>query len=292
MGYEVKVLIEGLGFPEDPRWHEGMLWFSDMDEKSVMRVDLDGNLEKIVEVEGTPSGLGWLPNGDLLVVSMADRRLLRFTGEELVEHADMWDLASFNCNDMVVDRNGRAYIGNFGFDFEAMAPYAPGEIISVSPDGEPKVVARDLAFPNGMVITPDGSTLIVGETLGERLTAFDIEPNGDLANQRTWAKMEKMTPDGITIDAEGAVWVPSPVSGAVYRVLEGGEITDEVPLQTQAYACKLGGADRKTLFITTADPLGQLFELLDLPFNADKASEPVGGRIEYCQVEIQGAGRP
>jgi len=292
MGFEVHVLVDNLGFPEDPRWHDGYLWFSDMEAKAVMRVDLEGNLEKIVEVEGTPSGLGWLPNGDLLIVSMADRRLLRLTEDGLVEAANMWDLASFNCNDMVVTDKGRAYVGNFGFDFEAVAPYAPGEIISISPEGGAKVVARDLAFPNGLVITPDGKTLIVGETLGERLTAYDIEANGDLSHQRTWAKLEKMTPDGITIDAEGAVWVPSPVSGSIYRVLEGGEITDEIHLETQAYACKIGGVDRKTLFMTTSDPLPQLFEIMGLPFEKDEAKAKVGGRIEYCDVAIPGAGRP
>ena len=292
MGYEPRVLVDGLGFPEDPRWHDGYLWFSDMEAKAVMRVDLEGNLEKVVDVEGTPSGLGWLPSGDLLVVSMADRRLLRLTDNGLVEMANMWDLASFNCNDMVVNEDGRAYIGNFGFDFEAMAPFSPGEIISVSPNGEPQVVAKELAFPNGMVITPDGKTLIVSETLGERLTAFDIEPSGELGHRRTWAELEKMTPDGITIDAEGAVWVPSPVSRGVFRVLEGGEITDKVPLETQAYACTLGGAERNTLFITTSGPLSQLFEIMELPLEMDDVNETVGGRIEYCPVEIPGGGRP
>jgi sugar lactone lactonase YvrE len=292
MDFEVHVLVDNLGFPEDPRWHDGYLWFSDMEAKAVMRVDLEGNLEKIVEVEGTPSGLGWTPNGDLLVVSMADRRLLRHTEDGLVEVANLWDLASFNCNDMVVSEDGRAYIGNFGFDFEALAPYSPGEIISISPRGEPKIAAKNLAFPNGMVITPDGKTLIVGETLGERLTAYDIEPNGDLSHQRTWAKLEKMTPDGITIDAEGAVWVPSPVSGSIFRVIEGGEITDQIHVQTQAYACKLGGVDRKTLFMTTSDPLPQLFKIMDLPLDLPEGGEKIGGRIEYCRVEILGAGRP
>jgi sugar lactone lactonase YvrE len=292
MGYEPLVLLDGLGFPEDPRWRDDYLWFSDMDAKAVMRVDLEGNLEKVVDVEGTPSGLGWLPGGDLLVVSMADRRLLRLTDEGLVEMANMWELASFNCNDMVVNEDGRAYISNFGFDFEAMAPFATGEIITVSPNGEPMVVADELAFPNGMVITPDGKSLIVSETLGEQLTAFDLEPSGELSHRRTWATLEKMTPDGITIDAEGAVWVPSPVSKGVFRVLEGGEITDKVPLETQAYACTLGGAERKTLFITTSGPLSQLFEIMELPLEMDDVNETVGGRIEYCPVEIPGGGRP
>lgn len=292
MGYEPALLVDGLGFPEDPRWHDGYLWFSDMEAKAVMRVDLGGNLETVVEVEGTPSGLGWMPNGDLLVVSMEDRRLLRLTEEGLIQVANMWDLASFNCNDMVVDERGRAYIGNFGFDFEAMEPFAPGEIITVSPAGDPKVVARDLSFPNGMVITPDGRTLIVSETLGEKLTAFDIEANGDLSHRRTWAALRNMTPDGISMDSKGAIWVPSPVSAGVFRVKEGGEITDKVVVESQAYACTLGGVERKTLFITTSDPLHQLFEMMDLPQGDDKGHKTLGGRIEYCPVDISGAGRP
>lgn len=292
MVYTPKVLIEGLGFPEDPRWHEDHLWFSDMETKAVMRVDLQGNLEKVVEVEGTPSGLGWLPDGDMLVVSMADRKLLRLTDDGLIEVADMWDLASFNCNDMVVDEKGRAYIGNFGFDFEALAPFAPGEIISVSPEGKPKIVADELAFPNGMVIAPDGKTLIVSETFGEKLTAFDIEANGDLSNRRTWATLEKMTPDGIAMDSDGAIWVPSPVSGGVFRVKEGGEIIDNVQLESQAYACRLGGEERTTLFMTTSDPISQLFEIMELPFKVVDTGMEFGGRIEYCSVEVPGAGRP
>ena len=289
---QLRVLVDGLGFPEDPRWHDGQLWFSDMEAKAVMRVDLHGKLEKIVEVEGTPSGLGWLPGGDLLIVSMGDRRLLRLTEDGLIEFANMWDLASFNCNDMVVTNEGRAYIGNFGFDFEAMAPFSPGEIVTVSPNGVPSIVAKDLAFPNGMVITPDDKTLVVSETLGERLTAFDIEVNGELSNRRIWAGLEGMTPDGIAMDSDGAIWVPSPVSKGVFRVKEGGEIMDKVPIENQAYACTLGGDERRTLFITTSGPLSQLFEIMNLPIDEDEMKGSMGGRIEYCPVAVSGAGRP
>ena len=292
MEYQTKVLVDGLGFPEDPRWHDGKLWFSDMEARSVMTTDLEGNTTKIVEVQGTPSGLGWSHDGDLMVVSMADRRLLKLVGKELKEVANMRDLASFNCNDMVVNEQGRAYIGNFGFDFEALDPFAPGEIVTVSPDGRAEIAADNLAFPNGMVITPDGKTLIVSETLGECLTAFDINEDGSLANRRTWAKIEGKTPDGITLDTEGAVWVASPVSGGVFRVYEGGEITQRVSVSTQAYACTLGGADRKTLFIMVSPPLEQLFKLKGIPFDSDVEFHGPNGKIEFCQVRIKGAGSP
>jgi len=292
LNYQAKVLADGLGFPEDPRWHGGRLWFSDMDSRSVMTADLEGTTTRVVEVQGTPSGLGWSPDGDLMIVSMDDRKLLRFTGEKLEEIANLWDLASFNCNDMVVNEQGRAYIGNFGFDFEASDPYAPGEIVTVSPEGIAEIAADNLAFPNGMVITPDGKILIVSETLGERLTSFDINEDGSLTNRRTWAVLEGMTPDGITLDEEGAVWVASPVSGGVFRVHEGGEITDKVSVSKQAYACVLGGADRKTLFVMISPPLEQLFRLKGIPFDRDVESSEQGGKIEYCRVNMRGAGRP
>jgi len=197
MSNDTKILLDGLLFPEGPRWHEEKLWFSDMQGLHVMTVDLDGNTEKIVKVQSSPSGLGWLPDGRLLVVSMTDRRLLRLDGIELVEIADLRDLASFHCNDMVVDKLGRAYIGNFGFDLSAGAPIEPAEIVMVSPDGTARVVAQDLYFPNGTVITPDDRTLIVAETWGNCLTAFDIESDGTLKNRRIWAKLNDVYPDGI-----------------------------------------------------------------------------------------------
>ena len=292
MEYRSSVLVDGLGFPEDPRWRGEQLWFSDMDAKAVMCVGLNADLEKVVEVAGTPSGLGWLPDGDLVVVSMQDRRLLQGKGTDLVERANLWDFASFHCNDMMVTGEGRAFIGNFGFDFEAMDPFAPGEIITVSPDRSPKVAAEGLAFPNGIVTTPDEKTLIVSETLGERLTAFDIGADGELTNRRTWADLKQMTPDGITMDVEGAVWVASPVSGGVFRVKEGGEITDVVRVESQAYSCSLGGEDGRTLFMTTSDPLPQLFEIMNIEMTPESERKEFGGRIEYCEVEFPGLGRP
>ena len=190
MREKTRILLDGLLFPEGPRWHGGKLWFSDMQALHVMTVDLDGNAEKIAKIQASPSGLGWLPDGRLLVVSMIDRRLLRLDASGLAELADLSDLASFHCNDMVVDTKGRAYIGNFGFDLAANAAVEPAEIILVTPDGKAEIAAEDLYFPNGAVITPDGRTLIVAETWGNRLTAFDIESDGSLKKRRIWANLK------------------------------------------------------------------------------------------------------
>ena len=275
------ILVEGFLFPEGPRWHEGKLWVSDMQSRWVTTVDLQGKAEKIVEVPGSPSGLGWLPDGRLLVVSMTDRRLLRLDGEGLSEVADLSRLASFHCNDMVVDWRGRAYIGNFGFDFAAGAPVSPAEIVLVTPEGQARVVSAGLLFPNGVVITPDGQTLIVAETFGHRLTAFDLEPDGALSHRRVWADLEAAFPDGICLDAEGAIWVAAPEPGEVLRVREGGTITHRVKVSTRPYACMLGGPERRTLFVCTAESA--------VP---GRGRRQVGGRIEIVVVEIPGEGLP
>ncbi len=281
MTYDTKILLDGLLFPESPRWHEEKLWFSDMQGLHVMTVDLAGKAEKIVEIKASPSGLGWLPDGRLLVVSMIDRRLLRLDGIGLVEIADLRELASFHCNDMVVDKLGRAYIGNFGFDLAANAPLKPAEIVMVTPDGNPRVVAEELYFPNGTVITPDDRTLIVAETWGNCLTAFDIESDGTLKNRRAWAKLKDVYPDGICLDAEGAIWLAAPYPGEVLRVQEGGNITHRLNVTTKPYACTLGGPGRRTLFICTAGSS-----------NPDEVLAEPNGKIEIIDVEIPGAGRP
>jgi len=281
MAQETRVLLDGLLFPEGPRWHEGRLWFSDMHARRVMALGMDGRAETIVEVPGSPSGLGWLPDGRLLVVSMTDRRLLRLDPSGLAEAADLSGLASFHCNDMVVDRFGSAYIGNFGFDLNADEPYRPAEVILVTPDGMARVVADDMAFPNGSVITPDGKTLIVGESFAARLTAFDIQPDGSLSGRRVWAQLEGAVPDGICLDAEGAIWVASPLSAEVLRVREGGEVTRRVPVETQAFACMLGGPERRTLFILTA-----------ASSNPDECRSSSSGRIEMLPIDVPGAGWP
>ncbi len=277
---ETTVLLDGLAFAESPRWHDGKLWFSDMHAHRVMTVDLDGKAETIVEVPGQPSGLGWLPDGRLLVVSMTDRRLLRLDAAGLVEVADLHELASYHCNDMVVDQQGRAYVGNFGFDFITQ-PFAPAELILVTPDGNAHVVADNMAFPNGTVITPDGHTLIVGETYSARLTAFQIEPDGSLTRRRLWAQLKQAVPDGICLDADGAIWVASPMSAEVLRVREGGEVTHRIKVSTQAYACMLGGPERRTLFVLTAETS-----------EPDKARARPSGRVEVVEVDVPGAGLP
>jgi sugar lactone lactonase YvrE len=278
---ETTILAEGFLFPEGPRWHEGKLWVSDMQSRWVTTVDLQGKTEKIVEVPGSPSGLGWLPDGRLLVVSMTDRRLLRLDPEGLAEAADLSQLASFHCNDMVVDRQGRAYIGNFGFDFAVGAPVSPAEIVLATPEGRALRVGEGLLFPNGTVITPDNHTLIVAETFGHRLTAFDLEPDGALSHRRVWADLEGAFPDGICLDAEGAIWVAAPEPGEVLRVREGGTITNRVQVSTRPYACMLGGPDRRTLFVCTAES--------SVP---GRGRRQTGGRIEIVDVKIPGDGLP
>src|SRR6266849_595154 len=184
MPTSTRVLLDGILFPEGPRWHAGKLWFSDMHAHRVMTVDLAGRAETVVEVPNQPSGLGWLPDGRLLIVSMTDRRLLRLDPAGLTVVADLSGVATFHCNDMVVDAHGRAYVGNFGYDFEAGMPPRSAVLALVLPDGTVRVAAEELAFPNGAVITPDGRTLIVGESFGACLTAFDVAPDGTLSRRR------------------------------------------------------------------------------------------------------------
>jgi sugar lactone lactonase YvrE len=276
-----KILLDGLSFPEGPRWRDGKLWFSDMHDHRVLTLDAGGRTETICEVPERPSGLGWLPDGRLLVVSMTNRRLLRLEAGGLVEHADLSALATYHCNDMVVDAQGRAYVGNFGSDIDSGGTPDPAALILALPDGRARVVATDLAFPNGCVITPDGSTLIVGESFGARLTAFDIAADGSLSNSRVWAQLEGAVPDGICLDAEAAVWVASPASNEVLRVREGGEVTERVATDQMAIACMLGGDDRKTLFVLTAPST-----------HPEESAKLRGSRIESVEVSVPGAGLP
>jgi sugar lactone lactonase YvrE len=276
-----KVLLEGFTFLESPRWHDGKLWFSDFYGHRVLAMDPGGQTETVCEVPHQPSGLGWLPDGRMLVVSMTDRRVLRLEADGLVEHADLSDLATFHCNDMVVDDQGRAYVGNFGSDLAAGGMPEPAALILVTPDGHSSIVAEDLLFPNGSVITPDGRTLIVGESFGGRMTAFDIAPDGSLPNRRLWAQLDAAIPDGCCIDAEGALWVASPPTREVLRVREGGETTDRISTDQMAIACTLGGDDRRTLYVLTAPSV-----------DGPECETRCSARIESLQVEVPGAGFP
>lgn len=276
-----RVLLSGLRFPEDPRWRDGRLWFSDMHDGRVIALGDAGQAETILTLDDEPSGLGWLPDGRLLVVSVRERKLLRREPDgRLALHADLSSVLPFNANDMVVDASGRAYVGNFGFDLNAGERPKPTTLALVHPDGRVAVAADDLSFPNGAVITPDGRTLILAETLAARLTAFDIAADGTLSKRRLWAQLDKAVPDGICLDAEGAIWVASPISQAFLRVREGGEIAERIGIETNAYACMLGGADRRTLFLCTAE-------------QHDPAKTGTRrGRIEAVEVDVPGVGLP
>ena len=274
-------LLDGLTFTEGPRWHDGRLWFSDFYTHRVLAVTPEGKAETVLEVAQRPSGLGWLPDGSLLVVSMLDRRLLRARDGRAAPHADLAAVATGPCNDMVVDARGRAYVGNFGFDRHRGEPPRAATLARVDPDGTVTPVADDLEFPNGSVITPDGRTLIVGETFGRRYTAFDIRPDGTLENRRLWAPLGDLGPDGCTLDAEGAIWVANAYGTDVARVREGGEITDRVDVGQGTYACALGGDDGCTLFILSADSANE-------PEVAGKAT----GVIRTMRVSVPHAGRP
>ena len=274
----LKTIIEGLTFPEGPRWHDGRLWFSDFYSRRVLAMDLDGKLETIIDGDIQPSGLGWAPNGDLLVVSMLERSLMKLSAGRLSLLADLSDLAAWHCNDMVVDAMGRAYVGNFGFDNKDGDPCGTN-VVRVDPDGSASVAAGDMWFPNGSVITPDGKTMIIAETYKKRLTAFDIAADGGLSNRRIFAELADDFPDGICLDAEGAIWVASPRENRCIRVREGGEISQTVDTGDRgSFACMLGGADRKTLFICTC--------------RGDHDEHNTGGGIEAIQVDVPGVGLP
>ncbi|MEZ5560302.1 MAG: SMP-30/gluconolactonase/LRE family protein [Pseudomonadales bacterium] len=283
---KTEILIRDLCFGEGPRWHDGTLWLSDMHDHKVLRLRTDAaghaSAETIVEVDHWPSGLGWLPDGDLLIVSMTDRRLLRWDGTRLAEHSDLSALASFHCNDMVVDASGRAYVGNFGFDLHAAKKPKPAELICVEPDGAARIVARDMMFPNGAVITPDGRTLIVGESWASRLTAFDIADTGDLGNRRVWAEQpDGALPDGICLDEAGGIWLASPTTNECLRQEQGGRITHRVSLDRGAFACMLGGPDGRTLHILTAatsDP--------------EDCRAQRSGQVVVCEAPYAHAGAP
>ncbi|MFX1496193.1 MAG: SMP-30/gluconolactonase/LRE family protein [Promethearchaeota archaeon] len=271
-----KILLKDLKFPEALRWYDNKLWFSDMETRKITSVDMKGTAKSIIEIPNRPSGLGWLPDGSLLVVSMEDRKLLQLESGIIKEFMDLSGFATYPLNDMVVNEQGYAYIGHFGFDYINNQPFVPATIIMVTSERKTKIVAKNMSFPNGMVITPDGKTLIVAETLSARLTAFDIRNDGTLNNRRLWANLKSIPPDGICLDEKGAVWVAAPGKHKAVRVLEGGEITHAVNVKNDAYACMLGGPNLTTLFIATS--------------RSHQIREK--GQIEYVEVEVPKAGFP
>ncbi len=277
----ISTLLEGLTFPEGPRWRSGYLWFSDFYSNEVIQVDSAGKQRTVVVVPEQPSGLGWTKDGQLLVVSMRDQRVLKLEHELLVEHANLSELSTYWCNDMVVDQHGGAYVGNFGFNRRAGEQACPTTLVRISPDGTPSIAADGLWFPNGMVITPEGDMLVVAETFAHRLTAFDIAVDGSLSNRRIFFENSDMYPDGICLDMEGAIWVADPHNNEVVRVLEGGAIQDRISLGDRgAYACALGGPDGRTLYICTNKGSG--------PENAANRA----GKIEFTKVAVPGVGSP
>jgi sugar lactone lactonase YvrE len=254
-GRELRLLLEGGAFFEGLRWHEGRWWVSDFYRHAVFAVDTDGREQKVLTVDGQPSGLGWLPDGSLLVVSMKDHRLLRRSPSgEVSVHAEVGGLCGGPLNDLVVDAHGRAFVGNFGCDLMAREEPKPTGLIRVDPDASSALVAEDLLFPNGTVITDDGRTLIVGETYGRRYVAFTIEDDGSLAERRIWADVPSIAPDGCALDAEGHIWSADARGGRSCRLAPGGEIVEEVkaPEGLQFFACMLGGEDGRTLLLCAA----------------------------------------
>ena len=264
------MLLDGGAFFESPRWHEGRWWVSDFYREAVYTVSTDGAEERVVEVEHQPSGLGWRPDGSLLIVSMKDRRLLRRDPDGSVSvDADLSAFTDSPLNDMVVDARGRAWVGCFGFDLMSFAQPQLAPLMRVDPDGTATLAAEQLMFPNGSVITPDGKTLIVGETAGCRYTAFTILEDGSLTDRRVWAQLapapqlgtlQEMVPqiavgpDGCTLDADGHIWAADEVGGRCIRVAPGGAIVDEIPTPDGlgCFACALGGEDGRTLLLCAA----------------------------------------
>jgi len=250
---ELQTLITGLALGESPRWHDDRLWFSDWGAQEIIALDLDGKSEVIVRVPTVPFCIDWLPDGRLLIVSGREGLLLRREPDgSLVTHADLTALSDRPWNEIVVDGRGNAYLNNIGFDFPA-GEVAPGILALVTPDGSARQVADGVAFPNGMVVTPDNSTLILAESYGNRLTAFDIAADGSLSNRRVWADLDGGFPDGICLDAENAIWYGDVPNKRCVRVREGGEVLQMIDLDRSCFACMLGGVDKRTLFLMAAE---------------------------------------
>lgn len=279
---EATRLIDGVRFAEAPRWVGDRLWFSDVHAYQLKTVTLDGAVEVVAEVPGRPSGLGALPDGRMLMATALDRRLLAVGldgSQEAV--ADLNGLATGLLNDMVVDGQGRAYVGDTGFNMAAGDPPGPGRLIIWEAGSEPRVAAEDVVFPNGCVVSADGAALIICETMAQRISRFTIAPDGSLGERSIFAELDT-PPDGLCLDAEGAVWAGLPHASAFVRIAPDGQIVERIPSAFPfAVACALGGPDRRALFMCSADT--------DLP---RLAKGETTGRIDTVEVEIGGAGWP
>lgn len=281
---QVQTLMTGCAFGESPRWHDDRLWFSNWGAQEVIAVDLQGKSEVVVRVPfpSFPFSIDWLPDGRLLIVSGSEGLVLRREPDgELEAHASLRSLSDRPWNEIVVDGRGNAYLNNTCFDFVAGEAFAPGIIALLTPDGSARLVADGLAFPNGMCVSPDNKTLIVAESYANRLTAFDIKADGSLSNRRVWADLGDGYPDGICLDAEGAVWYSDVPNKRCRRVHAGGEVLQTVELDRGCFACMLGGADNKTLFMTAAEWHG--------PASMDG---PRKGQVLTIQAPAPGVGWP
>ncbi len=282
MSTELQLLVDGVDFGEGPRWNDGRLWYSDFHQRTIYSVSADGERRvEVSDLDDMPSGLGWLPDGRLVFVAMRSRQLRRLDPEGVVLHADLSSVATGPCNDMVMAADGTAYVGNFGFDMFSGESFTTADLALVAPDGTVEVAARGLRFPNGSVITPDGATLIVGESFGQAYQAFPIGPDGRLGEQREWASVRGTAPDGCSLDAAGGIWCADARGSRIVRIVEGGDITAVIETPMPTFACALGGDDGRTLFVLCA------------PSSApDDTAGKAAGAIYTTRVEHPHAGLP
>lgn len=278
-----ELLVDGVDFAEGPRWHDGRLWYSDFHQRAIYSVGTAGDRQvEHGDLPDRPSGLGWLPDGSLLAVFMTQRRLVRFGVDgSHHEHADLSGVAAWHCNDMVVSGSGVAYVGNFGFDLEGRGSFATADLALVRPDGTVEVAAEGMRFPNGSVITPDGRTLVVGQSFGGDHVAFTIADDGTLHDRRTWAAVPGTAPDGCTMDAAGGIWFADAIGSQVVRVEEGGRVTHRVATPQPTFACMLGGDDGRTLFAMCAPGS-----------HPDECAGKAAGTIRSMRVDEPHAGLP
>jgi sugar lactone lactonase YvrE len=275
----------GLKFTESPRWRDGKWWFLDIHGQAIRTVDLQGDLQTVLDLPFKPNGFGFRRDGSVMVGDALGRRIHRWDGRALVQVADLGAMTVFCLSDGIVDSQDRMYVGDIGYNFfdPANPPVDTCVITCVAADGSARVVADGLSFPNGMVVTPDGRTLIVAETMGHRLTAFDILADGALANRRVHAQLaDDVSPDGIALDAEGGVWIANPEGRhAVLRVQAGGEIAEAVELDSDAYAVTLGGPRRRHLLICASDS-----------HDPARIAQSPSATLRVVEVAVAGAGTP